>query len=257
MMDVEGTSDVFFKLHLGEPNDKKNKHYHTDTHFRNMDGNASFNYRVKIPFRNYPNAAKDLHITCFDKDLIMSNDLIGSNTLDLSYLIDDAILTKGSSAITKNYYNDYLKQQGDWAEKVTDWEDKFSFWMPLQEVEGQSDKLDQMVRLRIEIVTKEEAEDSPLGVGRNEPNTDPFLPPPEGRIEFSMNPMKMLKQLIGPEIIMKIKASLCMIICCLLCIYLAPGLISSIMGNIISGWISGGDSTTITKTIIEKPPATK
>lgn len=108
-MDVEGTSDVFFTLRLGDEKDKKNKNYHTDTHFRNMDGAASFNYRIKIPYKNYPGASKDLRIKCYDKDLIMSNDLIGENILDLSPMINDAILTKGSAAITKNYFNDYLK----------------------------------------------------------------------------------------------------------------------------------------------------
>lgn len=94
MMDVEGTSDVFFKLHFGDIHDKKNKVHQTDTHFRNMDGAASFNYRCKIPYKNYPGAPKDLHVLCYDKDLIMSNDLIGSNTLDLTEMINDAILTK-------------------------------------------------------------------------------------------------------------------------------------------------------------------
>lgn len=136
MMDIEGTSDVFFKLHLGEPHDKRNKVYQTDTHFRNMDGAASFNYRIKIPYKNYPGAPKDLHITCFDKDLIMANDLIGSNTLDLSEMINDALLTKGGAAITKNYYNDHLKTCGDWDTKVNKWEDKYSFWIPLYEAEG-------------------------------------------------------------------------------------------------------------------------
>ena len=88
--------------------------------------------------------------------------------------------------------------------------------------------------MRIELVTKENALENPLGEGRNEPNTDPFLPPPEGRIEFSLDPWKMLKQLISPELRMKIQASICSIICCLLCIYLAPGLISSVIGNIIA-----------------------
>lgn len=140
-MDVEGTSDVFFKLHLGDIHEKKNKVYQTDTHFRNMDGNASFNYRVKIPYKNYPEAPKDLHVLCYDKDLIMSNDLIGSTTLDLSELITDSILTKRSSALTKDYYNDHLKNQGDWKDKIKNWEDKYSFWVDLFEAEGSSDKL--------------------------------------------------------------------------------------------------------------------
>jgi hypothetical protein len=234
MMDVEGTSDVFFKVHLGDIHDKKNRVYQTDTHFRNMDGNASFNYRLKIPYKNSPEARKDLHILCYDKDLIMSNDLIGSNTLDLSELINDAVLTKSPSGLMKKYYEDHLKDMSDWKDKITSWEDKYSFWIDLFEAEGESKKLGGSVRMRIEIVPKHDALENPLGEGRNEPNTDPFLPPPEGRIEFSMDPLKMLKQLISPEIRMKIKASLCGIICCVLTIYLLPGLISSVIGNMIA-----------------------
>lgn len=32
----------------------------------------------------------------------------------------------------------------------------------------------------------------PAGVGRGDPNQDPYLPEPVGRIEFSLNPYKML-----------------------------------------------------------------
>lgn len=31
-----------------------------------------------------------------------------------------------------------------------------------------------------------------VGEGRKEPNTNPFLPPPTGRFEWSMNPFKIL-----------------------------------------------------------------
>lgn len=45
----EGTSDVFFRAHMDEyENDK----FETDTHYRNMDGFPSFNYRLKIPFKH-------------------------------------------------------------------------------------------------------------------------------------------------------------------------------------------------------------
>jgi len=49
------------------------------------------------------------------------------------------------------------------------------------------------VRVRIDMLFKEAADEEPLGAGRKELNMDPYLPPPEGRIEFSLNPWKMLK----------------------------------------------------------------
>ena len=37
---------------------------------------------------------------------------------------------------------------------------------------------------------------NPVGSGRAEPNHSPFLPPPVGRISFSLNPFTMLVSLI-------------------------------------------------------------
>jgi hypothetical protein len=41
-MDVEGCSDVFFRTYFDDPNKDKT----TDTHWRNSDGKASFNWRL-------------------------------------------------------------------------------------------------------------------------------------------------------------------------------------------------------------------
>ena len=41
-MDVEGCSDVFFRTYVNDPSQDKT----TDTHWRNSDGKASFNWRI-------------------------------------------------------------------------------------------------------------------------------------------------------------------------------------------------------------------
>jgi hypothetical protein len=48
------------------------------------------------------------------------------------------------------------------------------------------------VRLTLNITPGELATSAPVGAGRTEPNHSPFLPPPIGRISFSLNPIKML-----------------------------------------------------------------
>lgn len=61
----------------------------------------------------------------------------------------------------------------------------------------------------IQIFPAEKAEVQPAGIGRTEPNDSPFLPPPNGRLQFGWNPFSMISQLLGPR--------LCCILCCCLC----------------------------------------
>ena len=50
----------------------------------------------------------------------------------------------------------------------------------------------------MQIITKEIALDQKNGLGRSEPNQFPYLPPPEGRVEFSiLNPGQMLTDIVG------------------------------------------------------------
>ena len=60
------------------------------------------------------------------------------------------------------------------------------------------------VRLQIDVLPKQYADKNKVGEARQEPNHSPFLKPPEGRLELSMDPLKMLKQLITPELKRKI-----------------------------------------------------
>jgi len=75
--DIEGTSDVFIKAYIDDQDKKM-----TDTHYRCMDGCASFNYRlifdVKAPRKDYL-----LVIQAWDFDLFKSNDYLEEWTIDL------------------------------------------------------------------------------------------------------------------------------------------------------------------------------
>jgi len=79
MMDIEGTSDVYFECYI----DNKKKKLKTDVHYRCMDGNASFNYRLKLYYKNTTKSERQLEVRCFDRDLIGANEFIGSTTIDL------------------------------------------------------------------------------------------------------------------------------------------------------------------------------
>ena len=43
----------------------------------------------------------------------------------------------------------------------------------------------------MDIVPADYAEKNKVGSAREEPNANPFLPPPVGRLSFSLNPCKM------------------------------------------------------------------
>jgi hypothetical protein len=45
--------------------------------------------------------------------------------------------------------------------------------------------------MSIEMMPKWKADVSKVGEGRNDPNMNPYLPPPQGRFEWSLNPFKM------------------------------------------------------------------
>jgi hypothetical protein len=80
----------------------------------------------------------------------------------------------------------------------------------------------------IQIVPENECRVRPNGLGREEPNCNPFCPPPVGRMEFTVNPIYMLRQLCGPEIFYKF----CCCFGCLTCFIL-----SAVLGSILTPWI--------------------
>lgn len=83
--------------------------------------------------------------------------------------------------------------------------------------------------LSVEIVPWEEAENRKVGFGRDEPNTNPYLPPPMGRMQFSVNPFTMIKELLGPAVLYKILCCLCVILILVITLFL---------GTYLSGLVS-------------------
>jgi len=80
MMDIEGTTDGFVKCFFNPSNAKE-----TDTHFRNQNGECSFNYRLLFKFHPPAKSSEDykLKVQAYDRDFFKSNDLIGEAVIDL------------------------------------------------------------------------------------------------------------------------------------------------------------------------------
>ena len=66
------------------------------------------------------------------------------------------------------------------------------------------------VCVSVQLWPKAKAAMMPVGAARSEPNSNPFLPPPVGRLKFSWNPFVLGTELCGPRLC----ASLT---CCLMC----------------------------------------
>lgn len=73
-----------------------------------------------------------------------------------------------------------------------DFKDDNTFWVQLttRDSKGEIEKTGK-VRIQIDIYPKAMADLNKVGEARQEPNANPFLPPPVGRLSFSLNPLKM------------------------------------------------------------------
>ncbi len=71
---------------------------------------------------------------------------------------------------------------------ITEFYDEDSFFVDTVSKDGKSAG---KIRIGISVHPGEMAIANPVGSGRTEPNHSPFLPPPVGRLSFSLNPITM------------------------------------------------------------------
>lgn len=86
------------------------------------------------------------------------------------------------------------------------------------------------ITITMELVPLESAQNAPVGKGRNEPNHSPFCPPPEGRLQWSLNPCVMFKRLVGP----KARRKVLMCLCCVFMVVIFVACFPVIFGNVFS-----------------------
>ena len=182
-------------------------------------------------------------IQAFDRDFFKSNDIIGSHIIDLRQAFEDCDLTKLPLRITKSYYEKYILSEEDKKDKkgFRFADDGDSFWVPMI---GKNDdgvlENNGEVQVRIDITSMEYANENKVGSARDDPNIEPFLPPPVGRLTFSLNPCTMYKQLVGPAARAKIQKYCMIAICSICCAAILYYLVPIVIGNVISSWIMHG-----------------
>ena len=140
-------------------------------------------FREKCPRKDYR-----FTLQAYDRDFFKSNDIIGSSIIDLKQAFEDAQITNRPLGINKKYYESYMQE----ALGPMEWKDDSTFWLPMNSKndKGQMEN-NGYVRVQLDIVPADYAEKNKVGSAREEPNANPFLPPPIGRLSFSLNPCKM------------------------------------------------------------------
>ena len=119
-----------------------------------------------------------------------------------------------------------------------EFKDDSTFWLPMKSKNDKGElENNGFVLVQIDIVPKDYAEANNVGSAREEPNTNPFLPPPIGRLSFSLNPCKMYEQLVGPAMRRKICIYGCCALWCIICLALFLYMIPTIIGSLIAKWI--------------------
>ena len=203
-LDIEDTSDIYVLSYI----DMKDKHS-TDIHYRCQTGRASFNWRNKIPIK-LPRNKYDLTIQVYDNDILARDDYICGSRLNLKYLINYSNLLDCPIKLSREYYkklpdNEKIFSNIEFLSKEDDKEGT-KFWIQMEK----NGKKGGRVLCSLEILPEWYSNINPVGKGRDEPNVNPYLPQPFGRLTFTMNPLKMFNQLVGP----KFRKKCCVVLCC-------------------------------------------
>lgn len=226
MMDVEETSDVYIAAFV----DPK-KSQTTDTHFRCVNGEASFNWRILEKIEYQPKLDHTtLNVQVYDKDIFASDDYICSASLNLKSFLQQIYDLDLPYTFTKSNFK-YLPQS-DELKKLIEWESETEFWLNCTRTETDGTvNPSGSVLCSLELLPMWKADQVKVGKGRDDPNCNPFLPPPVGRIRFSLNPYVLIGQLVGPRIRDKFVLFVCGILLAVFIASFLPGIIKHLISE--------------------------
>ena len=226
-MDVEDTSDIYVMAYLDN-----DKHQSTDIHYRCQTGVGSFNWRMIFDV-DMPRDKYLMNFLVYDNDILMRDDFICGNTMNIRRLLRDCNVLDMPIKFTRDYLRDLPEKERDSnIEFLAPDEDKegIKFWVQMYKNEAKAGR----VLCSLEVLPMWKAKSCPIGKGRDEPNVNPYLPPPVGRISFSLNPLTMVNQLVGPKFRKKMYTTL--IMCCLItyCIIIVLFVIYYVAGELVN-----------------------
>uniref|UniRef100_A0A8B9DAY7 Otoferlin n=1 Tax=Anser cygnoides TaxID=8845 RepID=A0A8B9DAY7_ANSCY len=227
----EKSSDIFVRGWLkGQQEDKQD----TDVHYHSLTGEGNFNWRYIFPF-DYLMAEEKIVISkkesmfswdeteykiparltlqVWDADHFSADDFLGAIELDLNRFPRGAKTSKQCSLEMVTNEAELPMVSIFKQKRVKGW------WPRALSVQGK-------VEAELHLLTAEEAEKSPAGLARNEP--DPLEKPnrPDTSFIWFLNPLKSIKYLICTRykwLIIKIVLALLLLIMVALFLYSMPG----------------------------------
>jgi hypothetical protein len=185
----------------------------TDTHWRAKFGKGSWNWRCVFPVELPIDVKTQLSLSLWDQDIFSASDSIGEVNVSLDMLLATAYVNREEKPRlilrkdqTKRFMLDFLHSN----------------------FEGPQAK----VKISMELMTCEEAAKFPAGVGRGDPNMNPYLPPPEGRFRWTWNPFELLRQLLGDKMCFKLYLICYCAACMAIVIFIGPQFVTTFFSNV-------------------------
>uniref|UniRef100_A0A673CJ86 Myoferlin-like n=1 Tax=Sphaeramia orbicularis TaxID=375764 RepID=A0A673CJ86_9TELE len=212
----ENMSDIYVKGWMPGMEENKQK---TDVHYRSLDGDGNFNWRFIFGFDYLPaeqlcvvsrkehfwNLDKTefrippkLIIQIWDNDKFSLDDYLGSVELDLLNLIPPAKTPEKCSlkmlpGVSTSYPSKHPPPNSLFSQKSV------RGWWPCAIEQDGKHVLGGKVEMTLEIVEEKEMEERPAGKGRDEPNMNPKLEPPnrpDTSFFWFTNPCKTMKFIV-------------------------------------------------------------
>ena len=227
-LDIEDTSDIYVMAFVDA--DKK---YQTDVHYRCSTGQGSFNWRMVMPIE-FPRNKFDITLQAYDCDILSRDDFICGGRLNLAQILNDVNVLDLPIKLSSDYYENLPQEKKVLSNiefaGIDEDPDGVKFWVQLEK----NGKKGGRVLCSLEVVPQWYADLHPVGKGREEPNMNPYLPPPVGRIKFSLNPFTMLNQLTGPKFRKKCYMICCSTICVVYLLFMIPYIVYFVSGEVFN-----------------------
>ncbi|GAA6102086.1 otoferlin isoform X2, partial [Tachysurus ichikawai] len=242
----EKSSDIFVRSWLkGQTEDKQD----TDVHYHSLTGEGNFNWRFVYPF-DYLEAEEKIVVSkkesmfswdeteykiparltlqVWDADHFSADDFLGAIELDLNRFPRGAKSSKLCSL-------DMIINEQDLPTISIFKQKRVKGWWPfMAQNENDEPELTGKVEAELHLMTAEEAEKNPVGLGRNEP--EPLEKPnrPDTSLVWFLNPLKSIRYFIWHHyrwLILKTLALLLLLLLLGLFLYSIPGyLVKKLLG---------------------------